>query len=243
MKLDMKEIQPYRCWYEYLQHTLNDSELSKKVNKTYYKDWHLNQVKTKTFNQWIKTHEHLFINKEVQSIKLLENKRTPNTVAVEIPINYTVQRIQNEIGKTVKGLVAQQQVSSRFKLHIKRSFQSRTFDWFLWAYEFHSIKLPSGKKKYSLDEVFDLVEEKQEKRQVKVKKRSNARNMQRNLPKGTQEYYQKKRYDGTHDLSAGTRRTSASRQNAVYILRNVAKARKILNNVCNGQFPGQYSDH
>ncbi len=43
----MKEIQPYRCWYEYLQHSLNDSELSKKVNKTYYKDWHLNQVKTK----------------------------------------------------------------------------------------------------------------------------------------------------------------------------------------------------
>ena len=243
MKLDMKEIQPYRCWYEYLQHTLNDSELSKKVNKTYYKDWHLNQVKTKTFNQWIKTHEHLFINKEVQSIKLLENKRTPNTVAVEIPINYTVQRIQNEIGKTVKGLVAQQQVSSRFKLNIKRSFQSRHFDWFLWAYEFHSIKLPSGKKKYSLDEVFDLVEEKQEKRQVKVKKRSNARNMTRNVPKGSQEYYQKKRSDGSIDTMAGTKRTSASRQNAVYILRNVAKARKILNNVCNGQFPGEYSDH
>ena len=239
----MKEIQPYRCWYEYLQNVLNDSELSKKVNKTYYKDWHLNQVKTKTFNQWIKTHEHLFVNEEVQSIKLFKGQRRPNTVAVEIPINYTVQRIQNEIGKTVKGLVARQQVSNRFKLNIKRSFQSKTFDWFLWAYELHSIKLPSGKKKYSLDEVFDLVEEKQEKRQVKVKKRSNARNMQRNLPKGTQEYYQKKRYDGTHDLSAGTRRTSASRQNAVYILRNVAKARKILNNVCNGQFPGEYSDH
>jgi len=102
MKLNMKEIQPYRCWYEYLQNALNDSELSKKVNKTYYKDWHLNQVKTKTFNQWIKTHEHLFVNKEVQSIKLLGSKRTPNTVAVEIPINYTVQRIQNEIGKSSK---------------------------------------------------------------------------------------------------------------------------------------------
>ena len=237
MKLNMKEIQPYRCWYEYLQYTLNDSERSKKVNKTYYKDWHLNQVKTKTFNQWIKTHEHLFINKEVQSIKLLGNKRTPNTVAVEIPINYTVQRIQNEIGKIVKGLVAKQQASNRFKLNIKRSFQSRHFDWFLWAYALHK------KDKYTLDEIFDLLEAKQDKRQVKVKKRSNARNMIRNVPKGTQEYYQKKRSDGSIDTMAGTKRTSASRQNAVYISRNVAKARKILNNVCKGQFPGVYSDH
>jgi len=237
MKLNMKEIQPYRCWYEYLQHSLNDSELSKKVNKTYYKDWHLNQVKTKSFNQWIKTHEHLFVNKEVQSIKLFENKRTPNTVAVEIPINYTVQRIQNEIGKIVKGLVAKQQASNRFKLNIKRSFQSRHFDWFLWAYALHK------KDKYTLDEIFDLLEAKQDKRQVKVKKRSNARNMIRNVPKGTQEYYQKKRSDGSIDTMAGTKRTSASRQNAVYILRNVAKARKILDNVCKGQFPGDYSDH
>ena len=243
MKLDMKEIQPYRCWYEYLQNVLNDSELSKKVNKTYYKDWHLNQVKTKTFNQWIKTHENLFVNEEVQSIKLFKGQRRPNTVAVEIPINYTVQRIQNEIGKTVKGLVAQQQVSNRFKLNIKRSFQSKTFDWFLWAYELHSIKLADGKKKYTLDEVFDLVEEKQEKRQHKVKKRSNARNMMRNLPKGTQEYFSKKRSDGSIDTMAGTKRTFASRQNAVYISRNVKKAWKILNNVCKGQFPGEYSDH
>ena len=103
MKLKFKEIQPYRCWYEYLQYTLNDSELSKKVNKTYYKDWHLNQVKTKTFNQWIKTHEHLFMNEQQQEIKLFKGQRTPNTVAVEIPINYTVQRIQNEIGKAVIG--------------------------------------------------------------------------------------------------------------------------------------------
>ena len=237
MKLTFKEIQPYRCWYQYLQNVLNDSELSKKVNKTYYKDWHLNQVKTKTFNQWIKTHEHLFVNKEVQSIKLLGSKRTPNTVAVEIPINYTVQRIQNEIGKAVKGKVAQQQASNRFKLHIKRSFQSRTFDWFLWAYELHR------KDKYTLDEIFDLVEQKQDKRQVKVKKRSNARNMMRNLPKGSQEFVSKKRSDGSINTMAGTKRTKGSRQNAVYISRNIAKARKILNNVCKGQFPGDYSDH
>ena len=47
MELTFKELQPYRLWYEYLQTALNDSTLSKKVNQSYYKEWHLNQVKTK----------------------------------------------------------------------------------------------------------------------------------------------------------------------------------------------------
>ena len=217
MKLTNYELQPYRIWYEYLQTALNDSTLSKKVNQSYYKEWHLNQVKTKKFNEWIKTHERLFMNEEIQRIKLLGNKRTPNTVAVEIPINFNVQRIQNEIGKAVKGLVAKQQASNRYKLHLNRPFQSKTFDWFHWTYQFCKLN------KHKLDEVWELVNAKQEKRQVKVKKRSNARSMQRNMPQG----------DGI----------KANRQKASQVSRNNLKAKKILNNVCKGVFPGEYTDH
>jgi len=217
MELTFKELQPYRLWFQYLQTALNDPKLSKKVNQNYYKEWHLNQVKTKTFNQWIQTHERLFMNEEVQEIRLLGGKRTPNTVAVEIPINFNVQKIQKEIGKAVKGLVAKQQANQRFKLHIKRPLQSAPLDWFHWAYQYHA------QNKHSLDEIWHLVNEKQEKRQVKVKKRSNARALQRNLPRGS-------------DIKA-------ERQRAVLISRNVNKAKKILNNVVKGQFPGDYSDH
>jgi hypothetical protein len=217
MELTFKELQPYRLWFQYLQTALNDPKLSKKVNQNYYKEWHLNQVKTKTFNQWIQTHERLFMNEEVQEIRLLGSKRTPNTVAVEIPINFNVQKIQKEIGKAVKGLVAKQQANQRFKLHIKRPLQSAPLDWFHWAYQYHA------QNKHSLDEIWHLVNEKQEKRQVKVKKRSNARALQRNLPRGS-------------DIKA-------ERQRAVLISRNVNKAKKILNNVVKGQFPGDYSDH
>ena len=217
MKLTNYELQPYRIWYEYLQTALNDDDYGNKVNKDYYKEWHLTQVKTKTFNQWIQTHERLFMNEEVQEIRLLGGKRTPNTVAVEIPINFNVQKIQKEIGKAVKGLVAKQQANQRFKLHIKRPLQSAPLDWFHWAYQYHA------QNKHSLDEIWHLVNEKQEKRQVKVKKRSNARALQRNLPRGS-------------DIKA-------ERQRAVLISRNVNKAKKILNNVVKGQFPGDYSDH
>lgn len=217
MSLSFKELQPYRIWFEYLQTALSDPKLSKKVNQNYYKEWHLNQVKTKTFNQWIKTHEHLFTTESEQEIRLLGSKRTPNTVAVEIPINFNVQRIQREIGKAVKGLVAKQQANMRFKLHIKRPLQSAPLDWFHWAYQFKQ------QDKYSLYEIWGLVDDKQNKRQEKVKKRSNARRLQRNLS------------------TSHAKKIERSKQ--ILISRNIGKATKILNNVCKGIFPGDYSDH
>ena len=223
MELSFKELQPYRIWFEYLQTALNDSKLSKKVSQSYYKEWHLNQVKTKTFNQWIKTHERLFTNEVEQKIRLLKGQRTPNTVAVEIPVNFNVQRIQKEIGKAVKGLVAKSQTNQRYKLHLNRPFQSKPFDWFHWAYLFSLEKKPDGKRKYTNDEIWELVNAKQEKRQVKVKKRSNARRLQRNLS------------------TSHAKRIERSKQ--ILISRNITKATKILNNVCKGIFPGHYSDH
>lgn len=217
MKLSNKELQPYRIWYQYLQTALKDKKFSNKVDKNYYKDWHLNLVKKLTFNQWIKTHEHLFTTESEQEIRLLGSKRTPNTVAVEIPINFNVQRIQREIGKAVKGLVAKQQANMRFKLHIKRPLQSAPLDWFHWAYQFKQ------QDKYSLYEIWGLVDDKQNKRQEKVKKRSNARRLQRNLS------------------TSHAKKIERSKQ--ILISRNIGKATKILNNVCKGIFPGDYSDH
>ena len=74
MILSNKEIQPYRIWYQYLQTALNDKKYSKKVDTEYYKDWHLKLVKELTFNQWIKKHEKLFIEKEPE-IKLFDSKK------------------------------------------------------------------------------------------------------------------------------------------------------------------------
>ena len=123
MKLSNKEIQPYRIWYEYLQTALNDMEYANKVNKKYYKDWHLNLVKKLSFNKWIKTHEHLFTQTEDTEIKLFEGKRTPNTILVEIPVSFNVQRIQKDI-KGIKGKVAKSQADKRFKIQTNRPLQT-----------------------------------------------------------------------------------------------------------------------
>lgn len=155
MKLSFKEVQPYRIWYEYLQTALNDKSFSNKVDKKYYKDWHLNLVKKQKFNQWIKSHEHLFTQSDSSEIKLFEGKRTPNTLLVEIPVSFNVQRIQRDIGKAVKGKVAKAQTHQRFKIQTNRPLQTAPLDYFRWAYEYKQ----SGKLK--LEEIWTKVNQKQ----------------------------------------------------------------------------------
>ena len=221
MKLTNKEIQPYRIWYQYLQTALKDKKFSNKVDKNYYKDWHLNLVKKLTFNQWIKTHEHLFVQSDKSEIKLFENKRTPNTLLVEIPVSFNVQRIQKEIGKAVKGKVAKTQTNQRFKIQTNRPLQTAPLDYFLWAYEFKQ----SGKLK--LKEVWEKVNEKVIDRQKKVSKRVEKF---KKTGKGIRQ----------RALTQGSD-IKSHKNKEILISRNITKAQNILTNVCKGVFPGAYS--
>ena len=221
MKLSNKEIQPYRIWYEYLQTALNNKSFSNKVNKNYYKDWHLNLVKKQKFNQWIKSHEHLFTQSDNSEIKLFEGKRTPNTILVEIPVSFNVQRIQKEIGKAVKGKVAKTQTNQRFKIQTNRPLQTAPLDYFLWAYEFKQ----SGKLK--LKEVWEKVNEKVIDRQKKVSKRVEKF---KKTGKGIRQ----------RALTQGNE-VKSQKNKEILISRNITKAQNILTNVCKGVFPGEYS--
>ena len=223
MKLSFKEVQPYRIWYEYLQTALNDKSFSNKVNKNFYKDWHLNLVKKQKFNQWIKSHEHLFTQSDNSEIKLFEGKRTPNTLLVEIPVSFNVQRIQRDIGKAVKGKVAKTQANQRFKIQTNRPLQTAPLDYFRWAYEYKQ----SGKLK--LEEIWTKVNQKQIDRQKKVAKR-----VERFLKTGKGI---RKRALSTGGFA------KVDKNKAVLISRNIKKAQNILINVCKGVFPGNYSDH
>ena len=223
MRLTNKELQPYRIWYEYLQTALNDKHHSNKVSKDYYKDWHLNSVKKQTFNQWIKTHEHLFIQSDNPQIKLYDGKRRANTILIEIPVSYNVQRIQRDIGKTVKGKVAKAQTHQKFKIQTNRPLQTAPLDYFRWAYEYrHNTKL-------KLEQIWDKVNQKQIDRQKKMAKR-------------VEKYLKTGKGIRKRALSSGGF-TKTDKNKAVLISRNIKKANAILTNVCKGIFPGTYTDH
>ena len=59
--------QNIRVWFNYLQTAIKHKY---KINKEYYRAWHLTQVRTLKFDAWWKTHKHLFAHKEFVKVKI-----------------------------------------------------------------------------------------------------------------------------------------------------------------------------
>ena len=59
--------QNIRVWFNYLQTAIKHKY---KINKEYYRTWHLTQVRTLKFDAWWKTHKHLFAHKEFVKVKI-----------------------------------------------------------------------------------------------------------------------------------------------------------------------------
>jgi len=59
--------QNIRVWFKYLQTAIRHKY---KINKEYYRAWNLSQVRTLKFDEWWKTHKHLFAHKEFVNVKI-----------------------------------------------------------------------------------------------------------------------------------------------------------------------------
>ena len=215
MKLSFGERQPYRIWFDYLKTCLNDNVLSKKVDREHYKSWNLNLVKTQKFDTWYKSHEHLFVDVNTQ-MKISTGSKNPNSVLVEIPVNYSITKVQREIGKILDKKLNQS--LSKFRITSNRPLILPPLDYFLYAW-----KLKNNKKKLTLEEIWEEVNLIIRQRQSKVKKQvAKGKLRQRFL--------------------MGTPMNKEARNKSILISRNITKAQRILENVCRGIFTGNYSD-
>ena len=216
MKLSFGERQPYRIWFDYLKTCLNDNVLSKKVDREHYKSWHLNLIKTQTFDTWYKSHEHLFVDVNTQ-MKISTGSKNPNSVLVEIPVNYSITKVQREIGKILDKKLNQS--LSKFRITSNRPLILPPLDYFLYAW-----RLKNNKKKLTLEEIWEEVNLFIKQRQSKVKKQ---------VAKGK----------FRSRFLMGTPMNKEARNKSILISRNITKAQRILENVCRGIFAGNYSDH
>ena len=237
MNLTNKQQQPIRLWFEYLKVSLNDESLSKKVDRKFYKDWHLNEIKKSKFNRWIKTHHHLFTNQIESKIKLYEGKRTPNTILVEIPVDYTVQKIQRYIGQAVKGKIAKPQTNRRFQITAKQNLKIAPFDYFRYAWQIKRKK-QVRKQKIKLTDIWLIVDRHIRKRQSIIKPWLLD---YESVDKLTGLIKVKKAFIRIRKLSHNHEQTKAYNSKAVVMANNIRKAQNILENVCKGVFPGDYS--
>ena len=220
MKLTFGERQPYRIWFDYLKTCLNDKVLSKKIDREHYKSWHLNLVKTQTFDTWYKSHEHLFVDVNTQ-MKISTGKKNPNSVLVEIPVNYSITKAKREIGKILYKKLNQS--LSKFSITSNRPLILPPLDYFLYAW-----KLKNNKKKLTLEEIWEEVSLFIKQRQSKVVGKISIKKL-------VEQGKLRSRF------LMGAPYNKQARNKSVIINRNIKKAKRILDNVCKGVFTGNYS--
>jgi hypothetical protein len=224
--------QPYRLWFQYLQECLNDKDYSKKVDREFYRSWHLNNVKTQKFDTWFKEHSYLFEEFE-SKIKLYSGKRTPDTILVEIPTNFNVHKIQKSIGEVVKGKLNKS--NAKYSITSNRSLQIAPFDYFLWCYQWRKMK------KYQVRGGLELIWNELHKR-VKQRQERYSKSIDQFMKTGKGKIKRRSVHGKEKEIQSGRNSGTVSGR-TVIISRNVSKCKKILDNVCRGVFPGDYSDH
>jgi len=213
MKLSFGERQPFRIWFDYLKTCLNDESLSEKVDRKFYKDWHLTSVKTQKFDTWYKTHEHLFTD-ITTTMKISSGTKSSNSILLEIPVNYSITKVQREVGKVLENKLNKR--LSKFTITSNRALILPPLDYFLYAW-----KLRYSNKDIKLAELWTRVQEHIQKRQGKVSKLVKNRKLR------------------SRALQSG----DSNERKAILISRNINKAQKILENVCKGIFTGNYADN
>ena len=215
--MEFGELQPYRVWFDYLKTCLLDEKLKKRVDKEYYKSWNLSEIKNSTFNKWFKTHSGLFTSKG--TIKIVSKVSNPQAITIEIPTNFKIKEIQREIPKLLKDKVNKS--ISRFILtHQRKNIKTIALDSFLIAWKFRQKN-----KDKRLEDIWELTNNKIDERQSKVKSLLQKGKLRRRKLQG---------------IGSGIK---SFKNKSVIISRNILKASKILENVCKGNFPGEYSDN
>jgi len=162
MKLSFGERQPFRIWFDYLKICLNDESLSKKIDRKFYKDWHLTSVKTQKFDTWYKTHENLFTD-ITTTMKISSGTKSSNSILLEVPLNYSITKVQREVGKVLENKLNKR--LSKFTITSNRPLVLPPLDYFLYAW-----KLKHSDKKLKLEEIWKKVNERIKQRQERVSK-------------------------------------------------------------------------
>ena len=215
--MEFGELQPFRVWFDYLKTCLLNEKLNKKIDKEYYKSWNLSEIKNSTFNKWFKTHSGLFTSKG--TIKIVSKVSNPQAITIEIPTNFKIKEIQREIPKLLKDKVNKS--TSRFILtHQRKNIKTIALDSFLIAWKFRQKN-----KDKRLEDIWELTNNKIDERQSKVKTLLQKGKLRRRKLQG---------------IGSGIK---SFKNKSVIISRNILKASKILENVCKGNFPGEYSDN
>ena len=202
---DMKR-QELRIWYQYLQTALKHK---RKVDKEFYKDWHLTKVKTQKFDTWLESHKD-FLNPPKTIVKEMKDKQDLSDNSIHLRVN-KANNYEESI-KEVRNILSGRLNRTRFALTIQRPIQQQKVDDYLKCWKGHYEK----KKTYVQigEDLHNF---------YKAKQKTYAKSTKLKARK----FPSPKSY---------TKRLAYLQ----FVKRYVNKADRILQNVCSGEFTGQY---
>ena len=206
----------YRLWFEFYKMCLLSDEISiiKNLDKSYefYKSW--GDVRKVKFDDWWKSHEHLFTEPVVKVLDDLSLRQTDESLIVEIPLNQSTSKLLESLKKVIE--LSQKPNYRKKKVRFTKSYQ---------------LTKGSEPKLETIRNVLNIY------RDVYLP------NKKPKIPKTldlTIEYYDKKKRMVLPDSLKFDRYHS----NEKNIQRNLGRWMKwgetIMLNVSNGEFPGQY---
>lgn len=216
----------YRLWFEYLKVAHNSGDKSTKAalqtSKAFYAPWEMEG--TTAFDPWWKSHGHLFEEKfQVRQLKPGEERADPEALVIEIPLTES----PTVLLKRVKGILlaayeAQQRLSKKSKKKPSATYRLTedsepklaVVREMLTVYRDVHLKNPTLKGERLLEAVHQLYLGRKRKKWAKV-------------PTPLLYTSGKGRED---DLARALRN----------LRRYIQKAEKIVLNVANGHFPGEY---
>ena len=166
-------------------------------------------------------------------MKISTGTKNLNSVLVEIPINYSITKVQREVGKVLENKLNKR--LSKFAITSNRHLILPPLDYFLYAYKTKR----DNPKNLTLEDIWGKVNEHIKKRQNKFVGKISIKKLveQGKLRQRKQQGW------GREPQTGKSGKLIKPKNKAIMISRNILKAQKILQNVCIGQFPGQYSDH
>ena len=117
--------QELRIWYQYLQTALKHK---RKVDKEFYKDWHLTKVKTQKFDTWLESHKD-FLNPPKTIVKEMKDKQDWSDNSIHLRVN-KANNYEESI-KEVRNILSGRLNRTRFALTIQRPIQQQKVDDYL----------------------------------------------------------------------------------------------------------------
>ena len=130
---DMKR-QELRIWYQYLQTALKHK---RKVDKEFYKDWHLTKVKTQKFDTWLESHKD-FLNPPKTIVKEMKDKHGWSDNSIHLRVN-KANNYEESI-KEVRNILSGRLNRTRFALTIQRPIQQQKVDDYLKCWKGYNEK-------------------------------------------------------------------------------------------------------